>query len=209
MPAVLGLVIFLGAMSGVHEMQTAEGIGLYFSTIAGGDRGFFDVLTDLLAGLVLLLLVIVPCVLMGHGKLPAVFRFLTGFLAFMPSLSISYLIHLFDEGGRGGSPDFLLKTLGLEVPFAFFLLMGVGCFESAWKKWYGITGAAAAVLGLCSIWETELFGFLLVYAVLLICFDAWERLIRLCPRLEIYGWILFGGLWLRAVYRILLLKSLY
>lgn len=206
---LLGLTAFLGALSGVHQMQMAEGIGLYWALKAGVKQQVFDILTDLSAAFAMILLVILPCVILRHRSIRSAFRFLTGFLAFMPSLSMSYLIHLFDEGGRSIDPEFLLSVYSLLLPFACLLLLGVGCFEKPWKKWYGVLGLTALALGIGTFWEAGILGFLLAYVLLVVCFDAWERLLALCSRLEIFGWILFGGLWLRAVYCIILLRSLY
>lgn len=206
---LLGLTAFLGALSGVHEMQMAEGIGFYWAIKTGAERQTFDILTDLSAAFVMILLVVLPCAILKYKNVSAVFRFLTGFLAFMPSLSMAYLIHLFDEGGREADPEFILSVLSLLLPFACLLLLGVGCFEKPWKRWYGVLGLTAFALGLGTLWETKVLGFLLVYVLLVVCFDAWERLFMLCPRLKTFGWILFGGLWLRAVYCVLLLRSLY
>ena len=206
---LLSVLTFGAAMSGVHQMQTAEGVGLYWSTIFGTERLLFDILVDLLAGLALFLMVFLPCFILKYRSVSAFFRLLVGFLAFMPRLSMSYLIHLFDAGGRGADPELVLSVISTVLPFTCLLLAGVSCAEKPWKKWYGVMGAAALVLGTWALWETQGPGFLMVYALLLVCFDAWERLLEIYSGLRYLGWILFGGIGLRALYCILMLRSVY
>ena len=122
---------------------------------------------------------------------------------------MSYLIHLFDDGGRGADAEMVLSELGLMVPFACALLMCVGCLEKPWRKWYWGSGAVALIMGVWALWEAQGPGFIMAYALLLVCFDAWERLIKGYSGMRSWGWILFGGLWLRAVYRVIELWSVY
>lgn len=207
--ALLALVTFVAVLSGIHEMQLAEGVDLYWAMRIGVERQISDIIVSACAAVLLFLLVFLPCMTLRHKSVGAFFRLLTVFVAFMPRLSMSYLIHLVDAGGRGADFEWILSVLGLQLPFACLLLFGVGCFEKPWKKWYGVLGLMALLSGIWALWETQGPGFLFVYLLLLICFDAWERLLTICPRLSNYSWILFGGLWLRAVYCIILLRSLY
>lgn len=220
---LLAAIVFLGTAWGIHQMQKAEGIGLYMAFTIGGERQIFDLLVDFCAALAVFLMVFLPCVILRHRGVGPFFRLMTCFTAFMPTLSMSYLIHLFDEGGRRSDPELLLSVPGTLLPFACLLLFGVSCFEKPWKKWYGVLGLTALILGIGALWETESFGFLLVYVLLLVCFDAWERLLLLMPRMQTFSggrgfivgadriveWVLFGGLWLRAVYCILRMWSIY
>lgn len=207
---VLPSVLTFGTVVvGMHQMQAAEGVGLYWSLMAKGQRGLFDILVDAAAALALFVLLLLPCVILKHKSVDAFFRLLTGFVAFMPRLSMSYLIHLFDDGGRGADAELVLSEIGLILPFACALLMGVGCLEKPWKKWYWGSGAIALVMGVWAMWEAQGPGFIMAYALLLVCFDAWERLLKGDSGMKSWGWILFGGLWLRALYRVIELWSVY
>ena len=197
-------------VSTLHEMQKAEGIGLYWALKAGMERGGFDIAVDVAAALSLLLLTGLPCLILGYRSISAFFRFLIGFVAFMPRISMAYLIHLFDSGLRTVSCDRLLFVLQTVIPFGCVLLAAVSAGEKPWKKWYTVCCAAAAVLGVVSaVWESEAFGAVVTYLLLLVCFDLWERLINQNPKFAGLRWILFGGMWIRAVYCMLYIRSIY
>lgn len=206
---ILSVLTFSAVVVGVHQMQSAEGVGLYWSIVTNGRRELFDVLVDAAAALAFFMLVLLPCVFLNHKSISAFFRLLAGFVAFMPRISMSYLIHLFDDGGRGADAEMVLSELGLMLPFACALLMCAGCLEKPWRKWYWGSGAVALIMGVWALWEAQGPGFIMTYALLLVCFDAWERLIKGYSGMRSWGWILFGGLWLRAVYRVIELWSVY
>lgn len=194
----------------LHQMQTAEGIGLYYALKAGMERGGFDVAVDVVMALVLLLLVGLPCLILHHRSGGAFFRFLVGFLAFTPRLSMAYLVHLFASGIRVTAYDNMIAALRTVIPFGCVLLAVVSVYEKPWKKWYTTLCLAAVVLGAGgSFWETELLGAVVIYLLWLVCFDAWERLLVLCPKLKGWNGILMGGLWLRAIYCLLFIQSIY
>ena len=116
-PALAAGFVFLAylvmAALCIHDMQSAEGVGLLFALRAGKDRLWYDVAADSLGVLGLLLLVVVPCFRLGHRSAAALLRMLLAFLSFMPSLSMAYLLHPL-EGGEElqlQQPLFLLQTL--------------------------------------------------------------------------------------------------
>lgn len=197
-------------MSTLHEMQKAEGIGLYWALKAGMERGGFDIAVDVAVALALLLLTGLPCLILGYRSVSAFFRFLIGFVVFMPRISMAYLIHLFDSGLLTVSYDRLLFILQTVIPFGCVLLAAVAAGEKPWKKWYTVCCVAAAVLGVVSaVWESEAFGAVVTYLLLLVCFDVWERLINQNPKFAGLSWILFGGMWIRVVYCMLYIRSIY
>lgn len=206
---LLSMLTFSAVAMGVHQMQFAEGVGLYWSLKVKGQRQLFDVLVDAAAVMAFFMLVFLPCVILKHKSIGPFFRLLTSFVAFMPRLSMSYLIHLFDNGGGEANAELVLSELGLLLPFACALLMGVGCLEKPWEKWYWGSGAIALVMGVLAMWDAQGPGFIMAYALLLVCFDAWERLLKGYSGMKSWGWILFGGLWLRALYRVIELWSIY
>lgn len=203
--ATFGFVV-----STLHEMQKAEGIGLYWALKAGMERGGFDIAVDVAVALMLILLTGLPCLILGHRNISAFFRFLIGFVAFMPRISMAYLIHLFDSGLRTVSYDRLLFVLQTVIPFGCVLLAAVSAGEKPWKKWYTVCCVAAAVLGVVSaVWESEAFSAVVTYLLLLVCFDVWERLLKLNPKFKGLSWLLFGGMWIRTVYCMLYIRSIY
>lgn len=194
----------------LYEMQKAEGVGLYFALKAGMERGGFDMAVGVTVALALLLLTGLPCLILRHRSLSAVFRFFVCFTAFMPRLSIAYLIHVFASGVRTVSYDRLLFAFQTVIPFGCVLLAAVAAGEKPWKKWYTVCCAAAAAVGAASaVWESEALGAVLTYLLLLVCFDVWERLIKLYPKFAGFSRILFGCLWIRAVYCMLYIRSIY
>lgn len=194
----------------LHEMQKAEGIGLYWALKAGMERGCFDIAVDMAVALVLILLTGLPCLILGHRSLSACFRFLIGFVAFMPRLSMAYLIHLFDAGIQTVSYNRLLFVLQTVVPFGCVLFAVMAVYEKPWKRWYTVCCVAAAILGVASsVWESEAISAVMIYLLLLISFDVWERLLKLRPKFIGLSWILFGGMWVRAVYCMLYVRSIY
>ena len=90
---ILGLVLVA-----LHDMQTALGVGLYISICAGAkDRMVYDMATDMVLLVALILLIGIPCLVKKDKKMEAFLRFLLVFLAFMPQLSPAYLVHFFNE----------------------------------------------------------------------------------------------------------------
>lgn len=196
--------LFVMAVFTIHDMQFAEGVGLYFALKAEKDRLLFDVSVDGLAAAALLFLVTLPCLLLKRREMTARLRFLIAFLAFMPALSMAYLIHPMQEETEItlSSPVYVLQMI---LPFLCLLAAGVAISqgEKVWKRWYSLCCAGAALLFAAALLVPnlqQLLYFFIVYLLLLICFDLWERLWLKYPALNTWGWILFGGLFLRAFY---------
>ena len=73
-------------------------------------------------------------------------------------------------------------------------------------------GAAALALSAVSLLVPALSDaciYLLAYLLLAAAFPLWEKLHDAHPGLNAWGWILFGGFWLRAVERMLEVMSVY
>lgn len=206
---ILSSAALVFAVAAVHDMQTAEGVGLYFALKLGKERFAFDLAADFAALAGLLLLTLLPCVFLRHRSLPGYFRMLTAFLAFMPALSMGYLIHPF-EGEKDFSLELLLPSLCTVVPFLCLLAAALTLGDEAaegegtvWKRWHGLCCLGAVLLAagsFCIPSLQPLFAFGLTYFLLIVCFDLWERLYLRYPALNLWGWILFGGLAFRAVY---------
>lgn len=210
---ILAAVAFACAVAAVNDMQTAEGVGLYFSLKLGGDRLPYDLAVDAAGALGLFLLTALPCLFLRHRSASCYFRILIAFLAFMPTLSMAYLLRPL-AAEETFSLRYFLPALQMAAPFMCLLatalsLDGAG---AVWKRWYGVCCLAAALLPLaafCLPSLQQLLYFVLTYLLLLICFDLWERLFLQYPALNRWGGLLFGGLGLRALYVLLTVMSKY
>lgn len=108
---VVWSVFTLGlALLTLHDMQTAEGTGLYLAFQAGTrERGPYDLLVDLAGMMCLAGLVLLPCILLKQREPESFFRFLAAYLAFLPTVSTAALVHLLD-----GTEDIVIRQSLLE-----------------------------------------------------------------------------------------------
>ena len=91
--------LLLIAMAGLtlHDMQTAEGAGLYLAIKAGAeDRRMYDFAVDAAGMLCLGLLLLLPCLLQKRLRPAPFLRFASASLAFLPVVSMALLVHLAD-----------------------------------------------------------------------------------------------------------------
>ena len=91
--------LLLIAMAGLtlHDMQTAEGAGLYLAIKAGAeDRRMYDFAVDAAGMLCLLVLLLLPCFLQKRLRPAPFLRFASASLAFLPVTSMALLVHLAD-----------------------------------------------------------------------------------------------------------------
>lgn len=249
---ILAAAAFACAVAAINDMQTAEGVGLYFflklegdhliydlvvnaagdrllndlpddaagaflpsdmAVDAAGARLPYDLAVDAAGALGLLLLTALPCLFLRHRSASCYFRILIAFLAFMPMLSMAYLLHPL-AAEETFSLRYFLPALQMTAPFMCLLaaalsLDGAGAVR---KRWYGVCCLAAVLLLLaafCVPSLQQLLFFVLTYLLLLICFDLWERLFLQYPALNRWGGLLFGGLGLRALYVLLTVMSKY
>ena len=153
-------------------------------------------------------------------------------------MSMASLVHLADgteklairqalSAGRPGAA--LLEWLGELLPVLAaglpVLILAVGMVrtgkaEDAVKKageaphpWIlRAAGIVALALSAVSLLVPALAGiciYLLAYLLLVAAFSLWEKLHDANPGLDAWGWILFGGCWLRAVERMMEVMSVY
>jgi len=206
---ILALAFFCLSVLAVHDMQTAEGVGLYFALKWNRGRLPFDLAVDGLAGIGLLLLVLLPCIALRHKGAASVFRMLILFVSFMPRLSLAYLIRPWDTQATVAYevPIFLLQTL---APFLFLAALALAegdvkreKGDIVWRRWYSLCAAAAISVFAAAVFFPEinqLLYYVLGYLLLLVCFDLWERVYLKYPVMHTWGWILICGLALRAGY---------
>lgn len=225
---LLSVMILLLTAWAYHDMQTAEGVGLYFALKAGNaDRMPFDIAADFVRMGGILFFLIAACVLTGHKGSAAFFRLLSVWAALMPMVSMGALVPLTEGFGSKlwktsleesrlvdsfwwGETE-LKSILLIWIPMICMLVAGLisaghRVMALRYKVCLGIAGILVVMIftfpGLFAVWQ-----FFLCYLLLLICFDLWERLKDCCPEWEKWSMCLFGLMWLRGIYRMLELLS--
>ena len=73
----------------------------------------------------------------------------------------------------------------------------------------GLAALALSAVSLLFPALSDICVYLIVYLLLAAAFSLWEKLHDAHPGLNAWGWILFGGFWLRAVERMLEIMSVY
>lgn len=247
--AALAAATLLFACLTFHDMQTSEGIGLYFAMRAGAqNRKIFDFLADGARMLCLWAAVFLPCFVSGRRRPDAFFRLLAAYLAFLPTVSAASLVHLADgtekialraavsagEWGGALAEGLAVMAPALSAGVPLLLLAagarkmwgesGVGAENAQREAGSGLgaaargkagsgLGAAACLLAVAGAVLfpalAELCAYALAYVLLLYGFGLWERLWDAEPELRTWGWILFGIFWLRGVYRMIEVMSVY
>ena len=205
----------------LYDMQTSEGIGLYLALKAGSDdRRLYDLLAVLVEMICLLAAIVVPCILCRCLRPAPFFRLLCGYLALVPGISVASLIHIvagtlgieLREALINGDVLWALKDgLADTVPALLIGLPLLMLLAAAVKEESGIrpgkgwimAAAMQVVLAVLTVLYPVLASytaFLLHYVLLLECFVVWEKLFARYPALNEWGWILFGGCFLRGIY---------
>ena len=260
--------LLLIAMAGLtlHDMQTAEGAGLYLAIKAGAeDRRMYDFAVDAAGMLCLLMLLLLPCLLQKRLRPAPFLRFASASLAFLPVTSMALLVHLADgteemalrQAISMGQPGAALLewlgellpalSVGLPVLILAFGMVRAGSAEELAGRAVSVedlaekaenpenlagkaegagssektrphpwlpraAGLAALALSAVSLLFpalSDICVYLIVYLLLAAAFSLWEKLHDAHPGLNAWGWILFGGFWLRAVERMLEIMSVY
>lgn len=97
---IMSLGTFLMILLTVHDMQTAQGVGLYLSMLGNyGSREIIDIIVDATSAVLLALLLAVPCFLMGRLNAESFFRLLAAYLALLPGVDLAAIVHIFDPPG--------------------------------------------------------------------------------------------------------------
>lgn len=233
---IFAAALLLFAALALHDMQTAEGAGFYLAIRAGHqDRRIYDLLVDATGMLCLLALLLLPCLLQKRLSPAAFLRFASASLAFLPVMSMGDLVHLADGSeeivlrqaileGRLGEAflegmEGLFPILAAGVP-VLILAFGIertgggqsgekGQASSRRPGWLGIFAALLLAPALLFPALTDVCTYLIVYLLLTAAFSLWERLNERYPALDTWGWILFGGFWLRGIERMLEVMSTY
>lgn len=221
------LILLALALLAFHDVQTAQGVGLYYAYKTGYDNRFpFDLLVDCIGGFFIIILILIPVILLKKGKIDSVFRFSLLFFAMASFINPASIVHIVSNlcnlairtslvnGNIGaGLIDGLsgsLEYLWIELPlFALTLMMNKQNKNYVAKMWKKIFLVFAFICLICfvlfpSIAEYTLF--LMNYAVLIVIFDEAELLVENClsknTRCTKYiSLLIYGILGLRSIYR--------
>lgn len=215
---------FILSCLALHDLQTAEGVGLYIAILLQrDDRFLFDLLVDISGAIALLLCTVIPCI--GKSDAKRKFTFLmVAFVALMPTASPASLIHLFNNPENYricSSVAELLESAEQLAPAAGFWVP-VLCLLSAADRLYGtvqkpgrrqliflmIQPFLAAFVLLLPGFASHL-SFVMQYLLLLSAFEVWESLHEKAEKFFLLEFFLFLGLWLRGGYVLLELMSRY
>lgn len=229
---ILPFGTFVMILLTLHDMQTAQGIGLYFSILGGyKSRIIFDIIVDVLGIVLLVIYLFVPCFLLGRLNTKSFFRLLAAYLALLPGVDLGRLVHIFDNSGV-----FTLRQAFVEGKFLTAFFSVTGEMSPVFKLWLPILCLMLMgnrVIGSIELeqWKINIFwlqiplflgvflfpvispflSFIMQYLLLIVCFDVWEEWyeIKVCSNIKLLGVILFGGLWLRGTYLMIETMSMW
>lgn len=225
---MLALIVILTSglyLAAYHDMQTADGVGLYLAMKAGAENRLpYDILCDVLRGAGLLAMLMASCLLTRNMNLKSFSRLFFAWLAWMPVFSMAELLHFPDEtilhlslaeSGLWESVQIgdseLLALFRVWIPVVCLLLAanqlsGIKVRE----KWYlpvaAVQMISAGAILIMPGWAS-LFREVICYLLLLLCFDLWEKWLREKVQLQKWSCALFSIMWLRGVWRLIELMS--
>lgn len=224
------LVTFLIVLRTLHDMQTAQGVGLYLSILGGYDsRVLFDIMVDVLGLALLALLLLIPCFLLGFRNAESFFRLLAAYLALLPGVDLAALVHIFDPPGlfhlsqvfvEGDVLNVFLTgmkeispVLRLWFPIFCLLLMGNHMIGSQGLKSWQINILWFQIPLLLGVFLfpaiSSFLAFVMQYLLLIVCFDIWEGWYKFYTNIHFWGMVLFGGFWLRGLYLMIEVMSVW
>lgn len=222
--ALMAVCTFLMACLALHDMQSAEGVGLYIAiTLQREDRLIFDLLVDVLGAVALLLCVVLPC-LGRAGKRRNLVLLMVAYVALMPTVSLDSLIHLLGSPENYricASVEELLAGIGQVASVAGFwipvlcLLLAAGRLLdknrglSIRQRVFLMVQPVLAILALLFPGFAPHLSFVMQYLLLLSAFEAWESLHENAGNYSLWEVVLFLGLWLRGGYVLFELMSRY
>lgn len=233
---VLVFALFLICLYALHDVQTAQGIGLYFSLQLGMEsRTGMDILVDMAGMLALALLLALPCWLRGSRGITftsaSYARLFIGYLSAVPIVSPAKVLQLFqgyeivcfwDLGVKAAVWEWFyhvthfcqvwLPLLLVLSAFANVIPQNESCGSGGFVvlRRHRIMGAAIIVLLLILLIVPTAENVILHvcgYLGLWYAFDLWEDLLRQNVKLKRWSIVIFGLLLFRGLYGILVLVS--
>jgi len=191
---------------------------LYFSLRFGFEsRVYTDYAVDALCLLCLAFLLWLPCCLYKRRNIKSFCRLFIVYLAAIPSLSLSKLIHMFRgeeiflwDGSvtQGILQWFWDSAEALQIWLPLLILLYA--IEDSVPKWHRIVWMVQVFLLTVSLMvpaSRHLIGYAEGYLGVLLAFDLWEKILEKNKKLEKWSGFLFVILLLRAVYRIMIIMS--
>jgi len=224
--SVLVVGLFLCCLYALHDMQTALGIGLYFTLKLGlENRLVFDILVDLLCMGCLVLLLWLPCLFLGRKGVTSYGRLFIGYLAIVPTVNLTEILNLFNsrvvpvwnpEQTEGVEQWFFYQSEFLQVWLPLLLLLywlrsNLQKEEvlplDKWHKVVWLIQGVLLILALCIPATMNFVEFWVGYLGLLLAFDCWESMI--CKSKDFAKWsvLLFSLLLMRGIYHMMALVS--
>ena len=223
------LIFFVGSMFAYHDVQIAQGAGLYLAGKYGfSDRVPFDIMMDLIGGLGILNCFLCPILLLKKKTPDSILRFITIFLAFIPLINPGSLVHIAAHLSNWQIRETLLngnffqefiivlsepiKLLVWELPLLILALMlHKNHSEHKVKTWQKIMFAISAI---CMILYMLFPGFqeytlfLMHYPIIIVLFYEsellWEKSLSADKRTPLcISWIIYGISGLRGIFRMI------
>lgn len=207
----LSLPLLAAAVYVIHDMQTAQGAGLYLSLRFAAGRGIMDLLTDAVLTVGLILLLILPVWKLSQQKMTGFLRFTLLFLGFMPVLEPGWILHplSFEENLNAGGIGSIFACL-----FPFLAVLVFIDNDKSDRKIYRLLLSPLICAGAVAVmfqWGflAPVLLFIMTYVLLWMIFDHMEKLCYRNQSFADFSWILYGGVFFRAVYQLLLTASCY
>lgn len=216
------------ALYALHDLQTAEGVGLYLSMLFGqADRTLFDIVTDIVGMFLFLTALLLPCILLKHRTWESFFRILSLYIAFIPIVHPAATVHLnhtlADLHYRQALVEGNILTAILEsfvdiLPIIQMLIpiLLLSCTANqisgsrSSEVWHGIIIVLEVILLLLHFIFPDLSqetSYFMHYLLLIWLFAEYEKLCKRYPSFSNWSMILFMGCWLRGIYRMIELMS--
>ncbi|MBE5867828.1 MAG: hypothetical protein E7293_02570 [Lachnospiraceae bacterium] len=185
-PALIFIQLLLALIT-MHDMATAQGIGLYVAIqCKSAQRLPFDILVDMVAMAALLLALILPHRLLPHKGLASFFRLMAAYFAFLPKQDLASLIHLFDGHNLlrfsfDLYTGFHLLSVFLRemapVLIILFLLYKNSGFDIQKRHLALLVTQGALCIGMLILPElSQILMHSVCYILLLVAYDWWEHL---------------------------------
>lgn len=225
---LLGMVIggtFFCAFYTFHDFQTAQGAGLYLSSLFHGAKRLpFDMATDFTGMVLLFLAISIPCLFLKKKEGASFLRMLSLYLAFIPSTSPGSLVHISEIFTNITLRESIKQHNFSETVFVdcaplFQLLLTVlpfllllhyvnkdanlsSCFHA---PYFPICILLLVLLNIFFTNFSQISIYFINYLFLILIFEKWEALNKLSNRFAMWSHILTFGCLLRGIYRMLVI----
>ncbi|MBQ7765326.1 MAG: hypothetical protein IJ397_00610 [Lachnospiraceae bacterium] len=215
-----GLILF--AFWALHDIQTAQGAGLYLALMQNApDRQPYDLLIDSLGGLGMVLTTLLPVIFLKKITPGSYLRFLCIYLAFVPMINPGTLVHINEQFSQWKLCTFssftdilhsfasLADLLVIILPLLLILLTFSAKEDKLQLKIHSkvlliITAVMSAIYVLFpGISEYSLF--LAYFCMVILLFEEGEKLQERMSSKKWLIWLLYILCGLKGIYRIIML----